>query len=60
MKEGNVVTLRQPGEFADPLTGVLRSGARSLLAHAAEAEVAALLAAQSARRAPPRQNLRNR
>jgi putative transposase len=40
MKEDTVVTLRQPGEFADPLTEVLRSGARTLLAQAIEAEVA--------------------
>ncbi|WP_158292319.1 hypothetical protein [Paracraurococcus ruber] len=28
-----VVALRQPDEVADPLTAVLRSGARRLLAH---------------------------
>jgi putative transposase len=39
----NVFELCQPGSFADPLTEVLRNGARSLLAQAVEAEVAALL-----------------
>ena len=29
MKDSAVVTLRQPGEFADPLTEVLRGGARA-------------------------------
>jgi putative transposase len=41
--ESNVFKLSQPGTFSDPLTEVLRSGARSLLAHAVEAEVAAFL-----------------
>src|SRR5215471_18996317 len=44
MSEANVVTLLQPGSFADPLTEVLRNGARSLLAQAVEAEVAEFLA----------------
>ncbi|MBI4183689.1 MAG: IS256 family transposase, partial [Proteobacteria bacterium] len=43
MTEGNVFKLSQPGSFSDPLTEVLRGGARSLLAHAIEAEVAAFL-----------------
>lgn len=47
MKTDTVVTLRQPGEFADPLTQVLRDGARQLLAHAVEAEVAEALAAHA-------------
>jgi putative transposase len=41
--ESNVFQLCQPGTFADPLTEVLRSGARALLSQAVEAEVAALL-----------------
>jgi putative transposase len=41
--ETNVFHLSQPGTFADPLTEVLRDGARALLAQAVEAEVAALL-----------------
>jgi putative transposase len=39
--------LRQPGEFADPLTEVLRNGARQLLAQAVETEVTELLAAHA-------------
>jgi putative transposase len=39
----NVFELSQPGSFSDPLTEVLRNGARALLAQAVEAEVAALL-----------------
>jgi putative transposase len=39
----NVFQLPQPGTFADPLTEVLRNGARALLSQAVEAEVAALL-----------------
>jgi hypothetical protein len=35
----NVFQLSQPGTFADPLTEVLRNGARALLAQAVEAEV---------------------
>jgi len=40
----NVFQLSQPRTFSDPLTEVLRNGARVLLAQAVEAEVAALLA----------------
>ena len=43
MTETNVFELSQPGTFADPLTEVLRNGARALLVQAVEAEVAALL-----------------
>ena len=43
MTETNVFQLCQPGTFADPLTEVLRNGARALLSQAVEAEVAALL-----------------
>jgi len=39
----NLVQLSQPGTFADPLTEVLRNGARALLTQAVEAEVASLL-----------------
>lgn len=42
MSETNVFKLSQPGRFSDPLTEVLRSGARFLLAQAVEAEVAAM------------------
>lgn len=44
MTENRVFTLRQPGEFTDALTEVLRSGARQLLAQAVEAEVKDFLA----------------
>jgi putative transposase len=40
----NVTKLIQPGAFEDPLTQVLRDGARTLLAQAVEAEVAEFLA----------------
>ena len=43
MTDTNVLQLSQPGGFSDPLTEVLRNGARALLAQAVEAEVAALL-----------------
>src|ERR1700741_2705805 len=43
MTERNVFQFTQPGTFADPLTEVLRNGARALLAQAVEAEVAVLL-----------------
>ena len=39
-----IVSLRQPDEIDDPLTAVLRSGARRLLAQAIEAEAEAFLA----------------
>ncbi len=46
MEQDNVVEFRRPDEpSGDPLTEVLRHGARALLAQAIEAEVAALLAA---------------
>jgi hypothetical protein len=38
------VKLLQPGSFADPLTEVLRNGARALPSQAIEAEVAEFLA----------------
>jgi hypothetical protein len=44
VSDANVVKLLQPRSFADPLTEVLRNGARSLLAQAIEAEVAEFLA----------------
>lgn len=40
----NVVRLRQPDEIDDPLTDVLRAGARRLLAQAVELEAEAFLA----------------
>lgn len=44
MTDDTVVALRQPGETQDPLTEILRAGARQLLTQAVEAEVAAMLA----------------
>jgi len=41
--DSSVIKLSQPGTFCDPLTEVLRSGARALLAQAVEAEVAAFV-----------------
>src|SRR5205085_9328494 len=38
--DSNVFQLSQPGALSDPLTEVLRSGARALLAQAVAAEVA--------------------
>jgi hypothetical protein len=46
----NVFQLSQPGNFADPLTKVLRKGARALLAQAVEAEAATLLVGTPTRR----------
>jgi putative transposase len=40
--DNNVFDLSQPGTLTDPLTEVLRNGARALLAQAVEAEVATL------------------
>src|SRR5215510_11785084 len=39
-----IVALRQPDEIDDPLTNVLRAGARQLLAQAVEVEVETFLA----------------
>ena len=44
MSQTNVTKLVQPGTFSDPLTDILRDGARTLLAQAVEAEVAAFMA----------------
>jgi len=43
MTDTNILQFSEPGTFADPLTEVLRNGARVLLVHAVEAEVASLL-----------------
>ena len=45
MTESTVVFLPSPEGVEDPLTEVLQAGARHLLRHAVEAEVAAVLAA---------------
>src|SRR5947209_13176369 len=41
--DNRVIRLRQPAEIDDPLTAVLRAGARRLLEQAIEAEVEAFL-----------------
>src|SRR5437763_13056607 len=48
----NVVHLRQPEELEDPLTDILRSGARRLLAQAVELEAETFLAGMQARKLP--------
>ncbi len=45
MSETTIVSLRSPEAIEDPLTDILRSGARQLLAQAIEAEVASVLEA---------------
>ena len=50
MTDTNVFPLVQPGTFTDPLTQVLRDGARALLAQAVEAEVADFLAEHADKR----------
>jgi transposase-like protein len=48
MKDTTIVTLRQPGTFSDdPLTDILRAGARQLLGQAIEAEVEGHIAAHA-------------
>ena len=48
----NIVRLRQPAEIDDPLTDLLRTGARRLLAQAVEMEAEAFLAAMQDLRLP--------
>lgn len=43
-ESSNIVPLRQPDEIDDPLTNILRAGARQLLAQAIEVEVKTFLA----------------
>ena len=50
--DSTVVPLRQPDAIDDPLTEVLRSGARRLLAQAVEVEAEAFLATRRDRRLP--------
>jgi hypothetical protein len=45
-EDTSIVRFRQPDAIDDPLTALLRSGARQLLEQAIEAEVAAFLAAR--------------
>jgi transposase-like protein len=48
--ETNVFQFGEPGSFADPLTEVLRNGARALLAQAVEAELSAWLESHADKR----------
>jgi hypothetical protein len=43
LTQDNVIKLTQPGTFIDPLSEILRTGARALLSHAVEAEAAGFL-----------------
>jgi len=43
MQDDKVIDLRQPGEIDDPLSEIVRQGARSLLMQAVEAEVSTFL-----------------
>jgi transposase-like protein len=52
MSDTTVVPLRHPDTIEDPLTAVLRSGARRLLAQAVEAEAEAFLAEMKGLRLP--------
>src|SRR3954447_8777255 len=45
-EDNSIARLRQPDEIDDPLTALLRSGARRLLEQAIEAEVEAFLASK--------------
>ena len=44
MNKNRVIPLRQKGEIDDPLTDILRAGARRLIAQAVEAEFETFLA----------------
>jgi len=47
MNESKIVSLRQKDEIDDPLTDILRCGAKRLVQQAVEAEFAAFLAAHA-------------
>ena len=51
MTENRVVALRQKGAIDDPLTEILRTGARRLIAQAVEAEFETFLASTAELRA---------
>ena len=51
-ENSTVVRLRQPDDVDDPLTSILRSGARQLLAQAVEMEAEAFLAAMKDQKLP--------
>src|SRR5215210_7415198 len=52
MSNTTVIPLRQPDTIEDPLTAIVRSGARRLLAQAVEAEAEAFLAGMKGVRLP--------
>jgi transposase-like protein len=52
MNENRVIALRQKDDIDDPLTEILRSGARRLIAQAVEAEFETFLAANAERALP--------
>jgi hypothetical protein len=52
MEQFTVVPLRQPEEIVDPLTEILRSGARRLIAQAVDAEFEAFLSQHAELRLP--------
>src|SRR3954465_3342956 len=52
MSSSTIVPLRQPDTVDDPLTAILRSGARRLLAQAIEAEADAFLTEMKGLRLP--------
>ena len=52
MSENKVVAFRQTEEIADPLTEILRAGAKRLIAQAVEAEFAAFLSAHEDKALP--------
>lgn len=52
MTENKVVALRQPEEIDDPLTAILRAGARRLIAQAVEAEFDAFVASHANEKLP--------
>ena len=56
----NVSKLVRPGTFTDPLTEILRNGARTLLAQAVEAEVADFLAQHADKLTDDGRQLRDR
>jgi putative transposase len=55
-KTSSVVGLRQPDEIDDPLTSVLRSGARQLLIQAVECQAEAFLASMQDLKLPDGRN----
>lgn len=54
----NIVPLRQPGGIDDPLTNILRAGARQLFAQAVECEAETFLAAIRNLKQPSQTNIR--